>query len=269
MNQFSPPDFTRVEKIIKTAGIKLTQVLNRSEIKQKYSDTISSIVTQADIDTENFLRKELAKYFPTIGFYSEETYKSSQQELDKDFCWVVDPIDGTLNFSRGVPIFGISVALVHNNHPVFGAIYLPLLNEYFWAAKNSGAFLNDKPIHIRHNAQLDKLYGACVVGYGKDVYQRFIETRFRLKFESTHPYATVFNYAHTAAGNFDFSLSLGPALWDIAAGWILIEEAGGIFETFHIDEERKRKGDPYHLWCIAGEKQVVDFLLPKLKLITK
>lgn len=268
MKQFSQTDIQRVEKIVKTAGKNLTRVLDRGAVKQKYSDTISSIVTQADIDTENFLRGELHKYFPEIGFYSEETYKTTQKELEKDLCWVVDPIDGTLNFSRGVPIFGISVALMRKNHPIFGAIYLPCLNEYFWAAKDKGAYLNHKPIYIRKNNSLDKMYGGFVVGYGKVIYERFIKLRFSLGLETSHPYATVFNYAHTAAGHFDFSLSLGPALWDIAAGWILVEEAGGKFEIFHIDEKRKKSGSPYYLWCIAGDKKAVDFLLPKLKQLT-
>lgn len=267
MKKLSHTDIRKVEKIVKTAGKKLTRVLDRSAVKQKYSDTISSIVTQTDIDTENFLREELAKYFPAVGFYSEETYKSTQNELEKDFCWVVDPIDGTLNFSRGVPIFGISVTLMRKNHPIFGAIYLPKLNEYFWAFKDNGAFLNDQPIHIRKNIPLDKLYGGFVVSYGKEIYERFIKLRFSLGLETAHPYATVFNYAHTAASHFDFTVSLGPALWDIAAGWILVEEAGGVFEIFHIDEERKKSGSPYYLWCIAGDKEVVDFLLPKLKQI--
>lgn len=267
MKQLSLSEQQKVKSIIKAAGKHLLEVLDHSPIAEKYAGNITSIVTQADIDTENFLRNELKKYFPSIGFYSEETFKSSTNELGKEYCWVVDPIDGTLNFSRGNPIFCIAVALYHKDHPIFGAVYFPRLIEYFWASKGTGTYLENRRLSVRNNDTGKGLFGSCEIGLPDEKYKKFIDLRFELGFQSTHPYCTVYDYAYTAAGRYDFAISIGPALWDIAVGWILVEEAGGVFKIFHIDKERKQKGNPYHLWCITGAKNVVDFLLPKLKKI--
>ncbi len=265
MITLSSSDISKVKTTVKTAGKHLLEVLDHNPIQEKYAGNITSVVTQADIDTENYLKRELEKEFPNIGFYSEETFRSSANELEKEYCWVVDPIDGTLNFSRGNPLFCISIALYHKDHPVFGAVYFPRLNEYFWASKGKGAYLDNRRLFVRQNETKNGLFGSCEIGLGHEKYKKFIDLRFDLGFQSTHPYCTVYDYAYTASGHYDFALSIGPALWDVAAGWILVEEAGGVFEIFHVDVKRKSKGNPYHLWCIAGEKKVVDFLFPKLK----
>lgn len=262
MKKLSDTELKFIKDTITTAGSKLINYSNKNSLNQKYA-TLASVVTQADIDTENFLRDRLAKKFPRVGFYSEETYQDFGEELKKDYVWVVDPIDGTLNFSRGVPIFGISVALMHESKPIYGAVYLPLLNEFFSAQKGSGAYLNGKKIFVR-TSNLDKLFGASATFFNRKDFRKFSDLILDLNIELSVSYCTVFNYVHTAAGQYDLSISAGPALWDIAASWIIIEEAGGVFEIFHKDRERIKQGNPYHLWCLAGPENVVKYLKPLL-----
>ena len=264
MKLLSSKEQKSIEQVIKKAGANLLTYQNRSSVEQK-SSVLASIVTQADIDTENFLREHLSKLFPDFGFYSEETFITSPQELEKEYCWVVDPIDGTLNFSRNLHLFAISVALMYQKKPIFGAVFLPRLNEYFCALKNQGAFLNKQPIKIRKNTSIDHLFGASIIGLGKEGYKQFIDLRFKHKWESAHTYSAVYNYVQTAAGLYDFTLSINLALWDIAAGWIIVEEAGGAFEIFYKDQTDFQKNDPYHIWSIAGDKPIVEQIIKEVK----
>lgn len=265
MKSFSVGDQRRVETIVKTSGKRLLKYIDTTSLRQKYTNDLASVVTQADIDTEIFLKKELNNHFPHVGFYSEETYNTSQKELEKESVWVVDPIDGTLNFSRGVPLFGISVALLHQNRPVFGCIYLPCLGEYFSASKGSGSYLNTRRIFIHNTDSKRGLFGACEVGLVPEKYKQFIDIRSELQFESVHSYCSVFAYTQCAAGHYDFALSIKAALWDIAAAWILVEEAGGVFSILLNDAKMHPNESPYDLCCIAGSTSVVDRLTPYFK----
>lgn len=242
-----------LREIIIQAG-KQTMTYSKQVIGQKYKEG-ASIVTQADIATENFLRERLGKILPLAGFYSEETFKESADELNKELIWVVDPIDGTLNFSRGLEIYGISVALFQNQKPIFGAIYLPCFKEYYWAIKDNGAFCNKNQISVQ---QHDNLFGVC--GRGTDFLQnsKFNKLLLSSNLEVASTYCTVYNFAHTARGRFDFAMSDNAALWDIAAAWLLIEEAGGMFKIFQEDKQRLFTRDQYYLSCIGGHQSVVE-----------
>jgi len=263
MKQFSAKEQQDIETVIKKAGANLLTSQNLDILHQKYTNDLSSVVTQMDIDTENFLKKELENLFPAFGFYSEETFKNSKTELDKKYVWVVDPIDGTLNFSRGLPLYGISVALMHQNKPIFGAVYFPVLHEYYSAIKYGGAFVNSTQISVRHGKPQGRLFGAVEIYLNQ--FQQFIKVASQNNLEFTENYCAVFAYTQTAAGRYDFALSLGLALWDIAAGWIILEEAGGVFEIFYKDEKKKKSGNPYYLWSIAGDKPVVEQIIKEVK----
>ena len=260
----------QIKRIVVEAGEKIVARTKHLVLGQKNANQGSSVVTQTDIDTENFLREQLGKYFPRVGFYSEETFKTSQNELEKELVWIVDPIDGTLNFSRGIEIFGVSVALFYQQKPVFGVNYFPKLQQLFWAVKGEGAFVNKTHIRVRQPKPNDSLFGACGVGgITPQQHKKYIDILYHLKFDDACMYSTIYHYAYTAAGHYDFALSIKPALWDIATGWILTEEAGGVFKTLYIDEKRKQANNPYHLWCIGGSKGVVDIITPEIMKLTK
>src|SRR3989338_11451470 len=128
----SPADYAYVQEAAVAAGKILLQTSNAVLHTKRHA---LDLVTQADLDSEAYLRKRLTKRFPAIGFYSEETAKESEDELKKELVWVVDPLDGTLQFSRNLPFFGVSIGLIAQGKPMAGFIYLPKFNELYHAQK--------------------------------------------------------------------------------------------------------------------------------------
>src|SRR3989338_8862358 len=247
------------------AGRRLLKA-NNAVIKVKGMGHASlDLITQADFDSEAFLRTKLTKRFPSIGFYSEETAKESEHELDKEFYWVVDPLDGTLQFSRNLPFFGVSVGLMREGRPVAGFIYLPKFEDLFHAKKGSGAYSGKKQIHIAQREYPAKSVGVLsYIGLSNDQQRKlnniFIEENvIMLRIGSA-----IFQLAHTAAGHYDFYVCLNNALWDLAAGWAIMEEAGGTVEVW-LDEKKKAAGNFYHVSFIASSHEIVHRLLQKLK----
>ena len=258
----------QVKEIVVSAG---TQLIHMKGAKILGSKNLGhhhgiDIVTQADLNTENFLRERLTQQFPHIGFYSEETAKLAQKELKKELVWVVDPIDGTLMFSRGLPFYGISLALMYQQKPVFGCIYLPEFSQLFWAMKNQGSFCGRNRLYVSTTTKLDNWYfmGGIVglsIPQEEKLWSIFIRNRLLVRGVS----CAVFHLAHTTAGHYDMSLHINNALWDIAAGWILIEEAGGKVMITNTGDSKHLQDDPYHIWFLGGNKHAVNWLVPKLK----
>lgn len=256
---FSPADLKKIESIITTAGERAMKFKSPKALMDKYENDASSIVTEVDIATEEYLKKHLHKFFPTIGFYSEESFAEHGDELEKEYCWVVDPIDGTLNFSRGLPIWAVSVGLRSRNKSVFGALFFPRLGEYFYAMASAGAFCNKRQIQLR-KPDIKKLYGAVGTSLTRDQNEKLRNIIYNYNLERGMNYCTVYNYAYLARGSYDFAVSFGPALWDIAACEILVAEAGGMFTFLPEHADRKKAGDPYIYRCFAASITVTSLL---------
>lgn len=258
----SPADYVYVQEAAVAAGKKLLQTSNAVLHTKRHA---LDLVTQADLDSEEFLRDRLTKRFPTIGFYSEETAKESTSELDKEFYWVVDPLDGTLQFSRNLPFFGISVGLMMQGKPMAGFIYLPKFDDLYHAQNGSGAYIGKKQIHIVQREYPTKSLG--VLSYTglsnnqqKKLHDIFItDNVIMLRIGSA-----IFQLAHTAAGRYDFYVCMNNALWDLAAGWAIVEEAGGAVEVW-IDENKKAAGNFYHVSFIASRDDIVQRLASRLR----
>lgn len=262
---FTATELEQVKKIIITAG---ENILEKNEHKilaaKDLGGIASNIVTQTDIDTENFLCDRLGKQFPQIGFYSEETYATSQAELKKELVWVVDPIDGTLNFSRGLPIYGISVGLLEQGKPIFGGIYFPRFNEFYFGMKGTGAYANKKQLHCGVRTSLNQNYGVASLGRLTEVQQNQMRSFFNKNHAAVgNFYSAVFHLSRTASGQFDFSIHIHTGLWDIAAGWAIIEAAGGSVWVY--EDEKMHKQSPYYISCVAGNQALVNQLVPEVK----
>jgi myo-inositol-1(or 4)-monophosphatase len=179
-------------------------------------------VTTADLKANNILRHGLMKDFPETGWLSEET-RDDHSRLQKQFVWVVDPIDGTKEFVSGIPEYAVSVALVDRGQPIISAVYNPARDELFTAACGKGAWLNEKVISA--NRTLTK----------KPVLLASRSEIKRGEFEPFEPLAHIrpcgsiaYKLALVAAGLADATFSLGPKNeWDIAAGVLLVSESGG------------------------------------------
>lgn len=187
------------------------------------------LVTETDLAVEAFLKEKLAVLLPEASFMAEESSASDQQP--GPLCWIIDPVDGTTNFVHRIPLVGTSVALWQEGRVVLGVVNVPMLDECFWAVRGQGAFCNDRPVAVSEAATLtDALVGT---GFPYDVAARLPEVLERLA--AVLPVtqglrrigAASVDLAYLACGRLDAFYEAGLKPWDLAAGWLLVEEAGG------------------------------------------
>lgn len=258
-------EYRYVMDTVVAAGERLLRA-NNSVLRVKGMTHASlDLVTQADLDSEAFLREKLAKRFPSFGFYCEETAKASEKELNKDLVWVVDPLDGTLQFSRSLPFFGVSVGLMRDGKPIAGFIYLPKLGELFHAQKGNGAYAGGKQIHVAGREYPGKSVGVLsYTGLSDDQQRKLHDIFIRENVVMLRIGSAIFQLAHTATGHYDFYVCMNNALWDLAAGWAIVEEAGGAVVVW-LDETKKEAGNHYHVSFIASRERIIQRLAPKLR----
>ena len=186
----------------------------------------NNFVTNADRKVEKIIIEELEKSKKNFSILTEES--GFIKNKDKDNFWIVDPIDGTTNFLNGVPHFCISIALLFEKEIVAGVIYDPIKDEIFYAEKNGGSFLNNKSIRVsKKNNVSSCLYG---VNFRKNLPENLI---------IRNTGSAALDLAYVSCGRFDGCLQKNVNLWDIAAGTVLIKEAGGIVDNFEFKEFSK------------------------------
>ena len=186
-------------------------------------------VSAADHRVEQILRTELKKARPDYGFLLEEG--GSVEGADKSNLWIIDPLDGTTNFLHGIPHFAISIGLVHDGEPYAGVVYQPLTDEMFSAEKNGGCFVNERRLRVSARRKMDEAVLATgIPNLGRPEPERFLR-QLKLTMGATSGIrrfgAASLDLAYVAAGRVDGFWEMGLAPWDIAAGIILVREAGG------------------------------------------
>jgi myo-inositol-1(or 4)-monophosphatase len=189
----------------------------------------SDFVSSADIKAEKTLFEELSKARPGYGFVMEE--RGVVEGTDKTNRWLVDPLDGTTNFLHGVPHFAISIALEREGVLVAGVIYNVVRDELFWAEKGQGAYLNDRRLRVAGRTDMrDCIFATGTPFLGKpghDVSLGEIERVIAKSAGMRRFGAAALDLAYVAAGRFDGYWERGLNVWDIAAGAVLVREAGG------------------------------------------
>ena len=175
----------------------------------------SDFVTNSDLKVEKIIIEELIKARPNYSILSEEM--GLKHHKDKENIWILDPIDGTINFLHGIPHFAISIALQSNNEIVSGLIFDPIKNEIFYAEKNNGAFFNNQRIRVSKKNKIKD----CLFAVGGK-----LEKEPDITYRKSGSVAL--DMAYVAAGRYDGYFQKNLNLWDIAAGIVLIKEAGGI-----------------------------------------
>ena len=186
----------------------------------------NNFVTNADRKVEKIIIEELEKSKKNFSILTEES--GFIKNKDKDNFWIIDPIDGTTNFLNGVPHFCISIALLFEKEIIAGVIYDPIKDEIFYAEKNGGSFLNNKSIRVsKKNNVSGCLYG---VNFRKNLPENLIVRNTG---------SAALDLAYVSCGRFDGCLQKNVNLWDIAAGTVLIKEAGGIVDNFEFKEFNK------------------------------
>jgi len=214
-------------KVARHAGNLLLRHVGRLENLSVVEKSRQDYASEVDSQVEAEIIRELRRAFPTHGFLGEEGGKQGSGR----YTWVIDPLDGTSNYLRGLPHFCVSIALVEKGEPLHGVIYDPLRNELFTASKGAGAFLNDRRLRIGTRAELT---GAMLItGFPPRERKRLapqLETIKQLLVDAEDIRRTgsaALDLAYTACGRVDGYFEAGVKPWDIAAGMLLVREAGG------------------------------------------
>jgi myo-inositol-1(or 4)-monophosphatase len=204
-----------------------------------------NFVCAADRRAEAILREELAKARPDYGFLGEEG--GAQAGTDKTHRWIVDPLDGTTNFLHGIPHFAIAIALERNGAIVAGLVYNPANDEMFIAERGKGAFLNDKRIRVAARQRLAEAIVACGLphyGRGDLALARNEIAAAQRAFAGLRRYgAATLDLAWVAAGRLDAYWERDLSPWDLAAGSILVREAGGFISDLDGGDTILTKGN--------------------------
>ena len=188
----------------------------------------TDFVTNSDLKAEKIIIEELKKARPNYSIISEEN--GIEYNKDKNNTWIVDPIDGTLNFLHGIPHFAISIALKSNNEIISGLIFDPIKNEMFFAEKNNGAYFNNHRIRVsKKNEMNDCLFAS---GGMTNVESELLNRRSG---------SAALDMAYVAAGRYDGYFQDNLNLWDIAAGIILVNEAGGVINDIDLSVNKNIK----------------------------
>ena len=197
-------------------------------IRKNKTTTIKS-VSEVDVAAERAIIDTLKDAYPTHGFLGEESGSTSHQS---DFIWIIDPLDGTTNFLHGFPQYCVSIALQHKGEITQAVIYEPNRNDLYTATKGRGAFLNDKRIRV---SKCDKLQDA-LIGTGfpfrdfkyLDDYLSMFKSMIQKTTGIRRAGSAALDLAYVANGSLDGFWEIGLSAWDIAAGGLLVREAGGI-----------------------------------------
>lgn len=195
--------------------------------------SVNQLVSHVDRTAEEKLVLGLSEILPEAGFLTEEQTIATEQ---KEFMWVIDPLDGTTNFIHQLPVYSISLALLHNGLPVIGVVFEPNRHELFYTWKDGGAFLNGRIIRVKQNDELrNSLLATGFPYYDFEHMQNYLNTLqefLRATRGMRRMGSAAVDLAYVACGRFDGFFEYGLSPWDVAAGVLLVQEAGGSVSTF-------------------------------------
>lgn len=236
----------QIEKIIniaKTAGkYAREQIYTDHDIGIKGAQ---DIVTEVDRKNEAFILESLRALYPSHAILTEE---SGAHQGDTSRCWYIDPLDGTMNYAHGIPFYCVSIGFAVDGEPVLGVVYDPNLDECFYAEKGKGAFLNGKPIRVseisdRTMALLDTGFSAKMTEMGRqnfDLFRHFMMTTAGVRRLGS----AALGMCYVACGRMNGMWEICLSPWDIAAGIVILNEAGA--KTTRFDGGENAFTDP---WC--------------------
>ena len=227
MNSISP-NLNIMIKACSKASKTLIRDFGEIEKLQVSKKGPSDFVTNSDLKAEKIIIEELKRAKPSYSLISEEN--GIEKNKDSDYTWIIDPIDGTINYLHGIPHFAISLALKFKNEIISGVIFDPIKDEMFYAEKDNGAYLNNQRIKVSKKSEIDE----CLFATGSKVNNE-IEVLFR------KTGCAALDLAYVACGRFDGYFQYNLNLWDIAAGIILINEAGGQINEIDLSSKKKIK----------------------------
>lgn len=214
------------EAAARAGGAVLLDWAGRFNVREKGP---ADLVTEADLASQEAIRGHLLGAFPQHGFLGEEN--ASIPSRDNGYRWIVDPLDGTTNYVHGIPQYCVSVALEQHGRVLVGTVFDPIGQECFTSAAGEGAWLNGTPIRVSQAKQLDQAVVAMslppAIRRDDAELKQFIEVVVRAQ-SMRRMGSSALNLCYVACGRFDAYWSISTKIWDIAAGVLLVREAGGL-----------------------------------------
>lgn len=252
-----------IEKVIhiaREAGEIIRDGFGRN-FSVEFKTNASNLVTEIDKKSENTIINYIHKNFPSHTILAEE---SGKHFYGGEYLWVIDPLDGTTNFAHGLPIFSVSIGVVRNNETVAGVVYDVMNDKVYSAEKGSGAFRDNTRLAVSRNSELDK--SLLVTGFPYDIKENpnnaiEIFSAFLTKARAIRRLGSAaIDFCYVASGVFDafWEVHLNP--WDICAGKLLVEEAGGIVTNF-----KNEQIDIYSKQILASNVNVQNAMLDILR----
>ena len=232
----------RAGKIINRASLDLDTL----QVARKQRN---DFVTEVDKAAEAAIVETLIGAYPNHAMLAEESGHTPARGVDvppeeAEFVWIVDPLDGTTNFIHGLPQYGISIALMERGTVTQAVVYDPARDELFTATRGRGAYLNDRRIRVSARAKLDEALVGTGFPYREiddlDLYLRILKRVMENTAAVRRPGAAALDLAYVAAGRYDAFFEAGLSPWDVAAGSLLVTEAGGLIGDFD--------GEPKHVF---------------------
>ncbi len=239
--------------------VRYLERLDRIEINEKQHN---DFVTEADLQAEQDIISILRKTYPNHGILAEES--GLLPGADDDYQWIIDPLDGTTNFVHGLPHFAVSIALRHKNRLEVGVIYDPIRQEMFTASRGGGAQLNERRMRVRGVNSLE----AALLGTGFPIrhprhipaYLNMFGSLFTQCAELRRAGSAALDLAYVAAGRLDGFWEIGLNEWDMAAGALLVQEAGGLVGDFGGGTDFCKTGN-----IVAGNPKIFKALLQDIQ----
>ena len=242
-------------KAARKAGRSLVKDFREVENLQVSAKGPGDFVTKADREAERIIKEELMGARPTYGWLGEETGEEAGQDPTRR--WIVDPLDGTTNFLHGLPHWAVSIALEHKGEIVSGVIFDAAKDELYWAEKGAGAWMNDKRLRVsgRRN-MIESLFATGVPFGGKGTLPATLQDLARLMPACAGVRrwgSAALDFAYVAAGRYDGFWERGLKPWDMAAGIVLVKEAGGFVSGIRDGQDPLESGS-----VICGNDQLFE-----------
>lgn len=238
------------------AGAHELKTFFNGEFSISHKEGINNLVTEADFAADKAIRSVIRSAFPDHGIVSEE---SPEKITESDYKWIIDPIDGTVNFANGIPICCVSIGLEYKGEMLMGAVYNPNLNEFFLAEKGKGATLNGEKISVSSKTRV--ITSCLVTGFPYnyldqengplEVFSKLIKKGIPVRRLGS----AAIDICWVAAGRFDGFYEHELHAWDSAAGYLMVEEAGG-----KVTNLKGEKYDPFQPGIIATNGKIHDEL---------
>lgn len=219
----------------KLAGKYLRETYKNGKVEMEFKSQ-KEIVTNADKSAEKIILDYLMKKYPSHKFISEE---SKLKEIESDYVWFIDPLDGTTNFFYRIPYFNVSIALEHKKHGFIGVVYDPINDELFYAVKGAGAFLNGNRIYPNDNKNISQAFISSCHGREPEQINIFLDLMKKFKHEAKDMRklgSAALELCSVACGRSGAFIGYGTKPWDVKAGILIARESGCVVSGIFDDE---------------------------------